>query len=188
MLHLRRLFLSRCLRTLFVDLNLLLLNKKLEGDGITNIEPKILEYIAANVKSNIRELEGSLNKLIALSRLKKKEITTDLAAEAIQDYVSADAKRVVTLSYIVDIVADHYNLTPQEIYSKNRSNKIAYPRQIAMYLCRNHLQMSLSDIGKAIGGRDHTTVIYACEKIEADLKEDISLQNVLDILVKKLNL
>lgn len=165
-----------------------ILNKKLEVDGITTIEPKILEYIAANVKSNIRELEGSLNKLLALSRLKKKEITIELASEAIQDYVSADAKRVVTLSYIVDIVADHYNLTPQEIYSKNRSNKIAYPRQIAMYLCRNHLQMSLSDIGKAIGGRDHTTVMYACEKIEADLKEDVSLQNVLDILVKKLNL
>ena len=165
-----------------------ILNKKTEADGIS-LDPCILEYIAANVKSNIRELEGSLNKLIALSRLKKKEINMDLAIEAIQDYVSADAGPTVTPSYIVDIVADHFSLTPQEIYSKNRSNKIAYPRQIAMYMCRKYLNMSLVDIGKAIGGKDHTTVMHALKKIEEDLaKNDASLQNVLDILVKKLNL
>ena len=165
-----------------------ILNKKTEADGIS-LEPSILEYIAANVKSNIRELEGSLNKLIALSRLKKKEITMELAMEAIQDYVSADAGHTVTPSYIVDIVADHFSLTPQEIYSKNRSNKIAYPRQIAMYMCRRYLNMSLVDIGKAIGGKDHTTVMHALKKIEDDIaKNDASLQNVLDVLVKKLNL
>ncbi len=165
-----------------------ILNKKTEADGIS-LEPSILEYIAANVKSNIRELEGSLNKLIALSRLKKKEITMELAVEAIQDYVSADAGHTVTPSYIVDIVADHFSLTPQEIYSKNRSNKIAYPRQIAMYMCRRYLNMSLVDIGKAIGGKDHTTVMHALKKIEEDIsRNDASLQNVLDILVKTLNL
>ena len=165
-----------------------ILNKKTEADGIS-LEPSILEYIAANVKSNIRELEGSLNKLIALSRLKKKDITMELAMEAIQDYVSADAGHTVTPSYIVDIVADHFSLTPQEIYSKNRSNKIAYPRQIAMYMCRRYLNMSLVDIGKAIGGKDHTTVMHALKKIEDDIaKNDATLQNILDVLVKKLNL
>lgn len=164
-----------------------ILNKKIEADGIS-VEPHILEYIATNVKSNIRELEGSLSKLIALSRLKKKEINMDLVVEAIQDYVSADAEHTVTLSYIVDIVADHFSLTPQEIYSKNRSKNIAYPRQIAMYMCRRYLNMSLVDIGKAIGDKDHTTVMHACKKIEEDLKEDASLQNTLDILVKKINL
>ena len=165
-----------------------ILNKKTEADGIS-LEPNILEYIAANVKSNIRELEGSLNKLIALSRLKKKQINMDLAIEAIQDYVSADAGHTVTPSYIVDIVADHFSLTPQEIYSKNRSNKIAYPRQIAMYMCRRYLNMSLVDIGKAIGDKDHTTVMHAVKKIEDDIsKNDASLQNILDVLVKKLNL
>ncbi len=164
-----------------------ILNKKTEEDSIS-LEPAILEYIATNVKSNIRELEGSLNKLIALSRLKKKEITMELAVEAIQDYVSADAEHTVTPSYIVDIVADHFKLTPQEIYSKNRSSKIAYSRQIAMYMCRKYLDISLIDIGKAIGDRDHTTVMHAVKKIEADLaKNDTSLQNLLDILVKKLN-
>jgi len=164
-----------------------ILNKKTEADGIS-LEPSILEYIATNVKSNIRELEGSLNKLIALSRLKKKEITMELAIEAIQDYVSADSGHTVTPSYIVDIVADHFSLTPQEIYSKNRSNKIAYPRQIAMYMCRKYLNMSLVDIGKAIGGKDHTTVMHALKKIEDDIaKNDTTLQNILDVLVKKLN-
>ena len=164
-----------------------ILNKKTEADGIS-LEPSILEYIATNVKSNIRELEGSLNKLIALSRLKKKQINMDLAIEAIQDYVSADAGHTVTPSYIVDIVADHFSLTPQEIYSKNRSNKIAYPRQIAMYMCRRYLNMSLVDIGKAIGDKDHTTVMHAVKKIEDDIaKDDASLQNILDVLVKKLN-
>jgi len=165
-----------------------ILNKKIEADGIS-IEPHILEYIATNVKSNIRELEGSLSKLIALSRLKKKEINMDLVVEAIQDYISADAGYTVTPSYIVDIVADHFSLTPQEIYSKNRSNKIAYPRQIAMYMCRKYLNMALVDIGKAIGDKDHTTVMHAVKKIEEDIaKNDTSLQNILDILVKKLNL
>jgi len=165
-----------------------ILNKKTEADGIS-LEPSILEYIATNVKSNIRELEGSLNKLIALSRLKKKEITMELAVEAIQDYVSAESGHTVTPSYIVEIVADHFSLTPQEIYSKNRSNKIAYPRQIAMYMCRKYLNISLTDIGKAIGGKDHTTVMHALKRIEEDIeKNDASLQNILDVLVKKLNL
>ena len=164
-----------------------ILNKKVEDDGIF-IDPAILEYIAVNVKSNIRELEGSLNKLIALSKLKKQSITMTLATEAIHDYVSSDVKRTVTLSYIVNIVADHFTLTPQEIYSKNRSSKIAYPRQIAMYMCRKYLDMSLTDIGKLIGDKDHTTVMHAVKRIEEDLKTSQTLQNTLDVLLKKLNL
>jgi len=165
-----------------------ILNKKTEADGIS-LEPSILEYIASNVKSNIRELEGSLNKLIALSRLKKKTITMELAMEAIQDYVSADASQTISPAYIVDIVADHFKLTPQEIYSKNRSSTIAYPRQIAMYLCRKYLDISLNDIGKAIGDRDHSTVLHAEKKIKADLaKNDTALENTLEVLAKKLNL
>ena len=164
-----------------------ILNKKIDADGIF-IEPHILEYIATNVKSNIRELEGSLNKLIALSRLKKKDINIELAAEAIQDIVNADTQRSVTPAYIVDIVADHFGLTPQEIYSKNRSNNVAYPRQIAMYMCREYLYMAYNDIGKAIGGKDHSTVMHAVTKIKEDLKNDHTLQNALNVLVKKINL
>ncbi len=164
-----------------------ILNKKLETDNIY-IEPSILEFIATNIKSNIRELEGSLNKIIALSRLKKQEINMSLVTEAIQDYINNDSLHTVTYSYIVDIVADHYGITSQEIYSKNRSKKVAYPRQIAMYLCRKYLSMSFVDIGKSIGDKDHSTVIHACKLIEDDLKEDVSLQNTMDVLAKKINL
>ncbi|MBE5951012.1 MAG: chromosomal replication initiator protein DnaA [Lachnospiraceae bacterium] len=163
-----------------------ILNKKIETDHIF-IEPAILEFIASNIKSNIRELEGSLNKIIALSRLKKQEINMSLVTEAIQDYINDDNPHTITLAYIVDIVADHYGLTPQEIYSKNRSRKIAYPRQIAIYLCRKFLSMSLTDIGRSIGDRDHSTVIHSCRTIEDDLKDDISLQNTIDVLTKKIN-
>lgn len=164
-----------------------ILNKKIESDNIF-IEPSILEFIASNIKSNIRELEGSLNKIIALSRLKKQEINMSLVTEAIQDYINTDNLHTVTYSYIVDIVADHYGITSQEIYSKNRSKKVAYPRQIAMYLCRKYLSMSFVDIGKSIGDKDHSTVIHACKLIEDDLQEDISLQNTIDVLAKKINL
>ena len=171
-----------------------ILNKKIETDNIF-IEPSILEFIATNIKSNIRELEGSLNKIIALSRLKKQEINMSLVTEAIQDYINTDNLHTVTYSYVVDIVADHYGITSQEIYSKNRSKKVAYPRQIAMYLCRRFLSMSFDDIGKSIGDKDHSTVIHACKLIEIhscrtiedDLKDDISLQNTIDVLTKKIN-
>jgi len=163
-----------------------ILNKKIETDHIF-IEPSVLEFIATNIKSNIRELEGSLNKIIALSRLKKQEINMGLVTEAIQDYINTDNLHTVTYSYIVDIVADHYGITSQEIYSKNRSKKVAYPRQIAMYLCKRFLSMSFVEIGKSIGDRDHSTVIHACRLIEKDLKDDISLQNTIDVLTKKIN-
>ena len=163
-----------------------ILNKKIENDNIL-IEPSILEFIATNVKSNIRELEGSLNKIIALSRLKKQEINMSLVTEAIQDYINTDNLQTVTYSYIVDIVADHYGITSQEIYSKNRSKKVAYPRQIAMYLCRKFLSMSYTDIGRSIGNRDHSTVIHAYETIDEALVNDITLQNTIDVLTKKIN-
>ena len=112
----------------------------------------------------------------------------NLVTEAIQDYINTDNLHTVTYSYIVDIVADHYGITSQEIYSKNRSKTVAYARQIAMYLCKKYLSMSLVDIGKSIGDRDHSTVIHACKLIEKELKDDIPLQNTIDVLAKKINL
>ncbi len=163
-----------------------ILNKKVESDCLT-IDTSILNFIAENIKSNVRELEGSLTKLIALSRLKKKEINMELAREAIQDYINVDSHKTVTLEYVVDIVADHYGLTPQEIYSKNRSNKIAAPRMIVMYLCHKYLSLSYTDIGKKLGGKDHATIMHGCSKVEEDLKDDIPLQNTIEILLKKIN-
>lgn len=163
-----------------------ILRKKEELDGLT-IEDEILHYIATNVKSNIRELEGALTKIVALSRLKKAEITILLAEEALKDLISPDNKKTVTPELIVDVVAEHYGTTPEEIYSDNRSRNVAYPRQISMYLCRKLTSLSLTDIGKMMGNRDHSTVLHGCTKIEKDLKKSPAFYNTVDVLIKKIN-
>lgn len=163
-----------------------ILKKKEELDGL-HIDDEVMRYIASNIKSNIRELEGALTKIVALSRLKKKEVDVVLAEEALKDLISPDNKKTITLDLIVDIVSEHYNTTSAEIYSDNRSRNIAYPRQVAMYLSRKLTGLSLNDIGKLMGNRDHSTVLHGCNKIEADLKKDSSLQNTVEVLIKKIN-
>ncbi|MCR5608871.1 MAG: chromosomal replication initiator protein DnaA, partial [Lachnospiraceae bacterium] len=143
-----------------------ILTQKIEAKNLNNISNEILNFIASNIKTNVRELEGCLTKLEALSKLKKKDITMDLAEEAIQDFINDDTEKIISLEYIVDIVADHSGLMPQQIYSKNRSAKIAYARQIVMYLCRNYTQLSLTEIGEKLGGRDHATIIHGIKIIE----------------------
>ncbi len=163
-----------------------ILRKKEEMDGL-QVDEEVLKYIATNIKSNIRELEGALTKIVAFSRLKKKDLNVLLAEEALQDIISPNEKKVITTEVIVDIVAEHYNLTPAEIYSKNKSRNVSFPRQIVMHLTRKLTEESVTDIGKALGGRDHSTVIHGCDKIEKDLIEDHALRNTIDVLIKKIN-
>ena len=101
--------------------------------------------------------------------------------------INPDEKKVITPEFIVSVVADHYELTAAQLKGGERSKKIAYPRQIAMYLSRELAQASLKDIGDALGGRDHSTVLHGCNKIEEDLKEDTKLKNVIEILTRKIN-
>ena len=163
-----------------------ILRKKEEMEGY-NIENEVIKYIATHVKSNIRELEGALTKIVALSRLNKCDITLQLAEEALKDIISPGSQREVTAELILQIVADHFGLTPLDITSQRRSKEIVYPRQITMYLCRSMMDIPLQSIGKVLGGRDHTTIIHGCEKIAADLKKDDSLKNTIEILKKKIN-
>ncbi len=168
-----------------------ILKKKEELEGLS-IADEVMEYIASNIKSNIRELEGALTKIVALSKLEKREVNVALAEEALQYLISPDNKKEITVDSIIEVVADQYNLNPADIISTKKSKNIAYPRQITMYLCRSLLTISLSDIGKSLGGRDHTTVIHGIEKITKDLEEEkkhnrSELANRLDIIRKKLN-
>ncbi len=163
-----------------------ILKKKEELDCLT-IDDEVMKYIASNIKSNIRELEGALTKIVALSRLKKKEVDVILAEEALKDLISPDNKKTVTLDLIIEVVSEHFTTTTSEIYSDNRSRNIAYPRQIAMYLCRKLTSLSLTDIGKMMGNRDHSTVLHGCNKVEKDIKKDPSMQNTIDVLIKKIN-
>ena len=158
-----------------------ILRKKEDIDG-HKIDDEVLKYIANNIKSNIRELEGALNKCTALSKLKKTEINLSLAEEALKDYISPDSnKKVITVQFIVDTVADKFKISPKDIVSTNRSRNIANPRQIAMYLCKKFTNLSVTDIGRQMN-KDHSTVLHGINKIESELKSEPLLQNDIDQL------
>ena len=163
-----------------------ILRKKEELEGY-NIDNEVIKYIATNIKSNIRELEGALTKIVALSKLNKKEITLELAEEALKDLISPGEVKNITPEYIVSMVAEQYEVSPEEIISQKRSRNIARPRQVVMYLCRNMLNIPLQEVGRALGGRDHTTIMHGVDKITEELKTDASLQNTIDILKKKIS-
>lgn len=168
-----------------------ILQKKIELDHLEkyNIKNDVLDYIAANVKSNIRELEGSLNKLIALYKLNNNNNPIDiaLAAEALKDIISSDNKREVTPELILDIVADHFGITVADLKSKKRDSEIAVPRQICMYLMRTMTDTALKGIGAVLGGKDHSTVKYGVEKIAKDIESDEMMANTINIIKKKIN-
>lgn len=170
-----------------------ILKKKIELDHLEkyDIPDEVLQYIATNIKTNIRELESSLNKLIALYKLNNNEGTIDitLAAEALKDLISSKNNREVTPELILDIVADHYNITVADLKSNKRNADIANPRQVAMYLMRNMIEKenSLKTIGIILGGKDHSTVKYGIEKIESEMKKDETLANTINIIKKKIN-
>ncbi len=163
-----------------------ILRKKEEMEGY-NIDNEVIKYIATNIKSNIRELEGALTKIVALSKLNKKEITIELAEEALKDLISPNMVREVTPDLILQIVSDHLGVQSIDILGQKRNKEIAGARQIVMYLCRNMTSTPLQQIGQFLGGRDHTTVIHGIEKIAKDIPKDPTLQNTIDILKKKIN-
>ena len=163
-----------------------ILHKKEELEGY-NINEEVIKYIATNIKSNIRELEGAFNKVMASSKLEKKEVTLSLAEEALKDIISPNEQKVITPDYIISVVAEHYHVTVADLCGNKRSSKIVMPRQIAMYLCRDIIDTSLKTIGKNLGDRDHTTVMHGIEKIENELKTNDNLKNSIDTLRKKIN-
>ena len=163
-----------------------ILKKKADVEKL-NIPNEVMVYIATKIKSNIRELEGALIRIVAFSSLTNKEISVDLASEALKDIISNKQNKQVTIELIQEIVANTYNLRIEDFKSARRTRNIAYPRQIAMYLCRKLTDMSLPKIGEEFGGRDHTTVIHAYEKISEEFKTDESLKNIINDITKKIN-
>ena len=163
-----------------------ILRKKEEMEGY-NIDNEVIKYIATNIKSNIRELEGALTKIVALSRLNKCDITLELAEEALKDIISPNSHREITPELIIQVVSDHFGITPLDIASQKRNKEVVYPRQIVMFLCRDMMAIPLQTIGKYLGGRDHTTIIHGAEKIANDLQKNEGLGNTIDILKKKIN-
>ncbi|MCI9537339.1 MAG: chromosomal replication initiator protein DnaA [Eubacterium sp.] len=161
--------------------------KNYQENESVKLDDKILSYIATNIRSNIRDLEGAYKRVIFSSKLHRKEITLDLAEDALKDIIRPDDAREITVDFINKIVTDHFNLAEDAIVSKRKQKSIAFPRQICMYLSKEFTDLSTTDIGEKLGNRDHSTIIHGCDKISEMLKVDKSLQNTIDILRKKIN-
>ena len=163
-----------------------ILRKKVEADEMT-LNDDILSYIATNIKSNIRELEGALNKLLAFSNLEKTEITMDIAIKELQNIITPDKPKEITPQLIIEVVSEHFQISLDQMISKNRSKDIARPRQIAMYLCKSMTDTSLDSIGVLLGGRDHSTIIHGVQKISEEYETDTNTRNMIDTIKKKIN-
>ena len=168
-----------------LETRIAILRKKAEIENL-NVPEDVLLFIAKTVISNIRELEGALNRILAFSSLTNKPITVELANEALKDIISKDKPKVITAEYILEVVANYFHLKPEELRSSKRTRNIAYPRQIAMYLCRKLTDLSLPKIGEKFGGRDHTTIIHGFDKISRELQTDIELTQMLNELESKI--
>lgn len=163
-----------------------ILRKKEELEGY-NIDNQVITYIATNIKSNVRELEGALTKIVAMSRLEKKKVTLDLAEELLRDHITPDKPREVTPQLIISVVAEHYGLTTIDLVSQKKNKELVVPRQIAMYLCREMTDTPFKKIGELLGGRDHTTIMHGHDKISTELKTNTQLQSTIDTIKKKIS-
>ena len=159
-----------------------ILMKKAEEMGI-DVPYDVIEYIAQSVSSNIRELEGCLTSLNANAELMKTPITLDMARTALAGRIGAQAARAVTAELIIEMVARQYGTSPEDITGKNRSQQIALPRQVAMYICRRMTQLSTTRIGQAFGGRDHTTVMHGCDKIAEAMEADFAFRKRVEEII-----
>ncbi len=163
-----------------------ILRKNAENYG-KNIDDEVIDYIATNIKSNIRELEGAYNKIIAFSRLNNVDVTLENAMEALKDIIYPDKSKVITPQLILDTVCEHFGSKKEDIISKKRNAEIVLPRQVIMYICRAHTDASLEEIGKLLGKKDHTTVMNGINKIKQKMAKDDELAKNIDVIVKKLN-
>ena len=155
-----------------------ILKKKAQQENIL-IDDEILSNIAIKIDTNIRELEGALNKLIARASLINSPITMEMSEWAINEIISSKDK-IISAEYIQETVSKYFNVDVKDLVGQKRSADIVFPRQIAMYLCRSIPQISLPQIGKDFGGRDHTTVLHACNKIEKEIKDNKNTKMIVD--------
>jgi chromosomal replication initiator protein len=165
------------------ETRLAILRKKAQAEN-RGVPEDVLEFLARTFTHNVRELEGSLVKIMALSSILDKEINLDLAKEALRDLLKAQA-RPISIDLIQEAVTTRFNLKLSDMKARKRTDAVAYPRQIAMYLSRELTPASLPEIGNAFGGRDHTTVIHAINKIEQKMKQDTDLAATIESLIQQ---
>lgn len=162
-----------------------ILRKKAEAENY-NVPDDVITYIAQNIQSNIRKLEGALIRIYAYASLtNKKEVTLELAQEALKHLISSNKK--ITINDIKEVTANYYNISLEDLVSKKKTKNIAYPRQVAMYIGRKLTDLSLPKLGEEFGGRDHSTVLHACNKIEEDMENSQEVKKSVDDLISMLN-
>jgi chromosomal replication initiator protein len=169
-----------------LETRIAILRKKVKTDHIHISDPKVLEFVAGRISSNIRELEGALTRVVAFSSLTGRPMTEDLAQDVLKDVFPQGEVQQVTIERIQELVSDRFGLSLDELCGDKRSQNIVYPRQVAMYLSRELTDSSLPKIGKQFGGRDHTTVIHATSKIARMIREDRDVYNLVQELTKRI--
>jgi chromosomal replication initiator protein len=162
-----------------------ILKKKAQLENI-EIPNDVMVFMAKQIQSNIRELEGALIKVAAYSTFIDTDITVDMAQEALKDILRQNAKREINAQYIEEVVAKRYNIKISDMKSKKRTKNFTVPRQVAMYLCRELTDMSLPKIGDEFGGKDHTTVIHSCDKISKEIKNDSEMRSTIESIKKEI--
>ena len=182
---------SRFERGLNVDLQppnyetrIAILKKKIEEKKV-KIPDEVVDLICRNVNTNVRDLEKALTKLIAYAELVNRHITLEIAHQQLKDFFTQPSQKNITIEHIQKIVSDYFGLTYKDLRGKRRTKAVAFPRQVAMYISRELTEYSTTEVGAEFGGRDHTTVMHACQKIEDRMKLDPNLEPTLQQLIKK---
>jgi chromosomal replication initiator protein len=169
-----------------LETRIAILRKRVKTDGIHIPDPQVLTFIASRISSNIRELEGALTRVVAFSSLTARSMTVELAQDVLRDVFPQGLAADVSIEQIQDIVSERFSISKNELCGERRSQNIVYPRQVAMYLSRELTDSSLPKIGRAFGGRDHTTVIHATSKIARKIREDRSAYNLVQELTARI--
>jgi chromosomal replication initiator protein len=164
-----------------LETRIAILRSKVEESGVI-VADEVLEQVARRVQSNVRELEGALTRLVAVGRLSGMPVTMELAARVLSEAVYPSPKRILEPEQVVAVVAEHYGVTVEQLRGPKRDREIVVPRQIAAYLSREETDASLVRIGGALGGRDHSTIIHACGKIEREMSYDAELRREVALL------
>lgn len=166
------------------EMRMAILRKKAMTENVF-VPNDVTEYIANNFKSNIRALQGALNKVIAFAALTSNDINIELAHDVLKDIIAKKNISSIDIPYIIDAVSKHYSIPTKELVSKKRNKEIAFPRQVAMFLCRKYTSYSLPHIGREFGGRDHTTVLHSVEKIKILLTSDMTLNSDIETITRR---
>ncbi|MDI3280006.1 MAG: chromosomal replication initiator protein DnaA, partial [Bacillota bacterium] len=168
-----------------LETRIAILRKKASLEKI-DLPNEVSSYIAKNISSNIRELEGALIRVIAYSALKNAEISLSLAVEALKDILPSPRHKQISIESIQEAVAHYFGIDPEEMRAKKRTRTVSFPRQVAMYIARELTEASLPKIGEAFGGRDHTTVLHACEKVQEAIANDPNLDQAVKGIMQRL--